>query len=214
MRRYILLILLLPTLAYGVDLGQVGKTYNISERDILDEIKSRAEGTDWGKLLEDSKNELKANIGKIDKALPKAPDNKTRYIDLTTTLAQAVYTRDNRGKPQVLYPEGYRFNVLDYTKIRQRFVFFDATRAEEVKWYKQLFASDLNSMPIITRGNVLDFAKEIKREVYMVDDEIVMKFKLNVTPTVIFQENNMLRAEEFYIEVLEGAKNQQEVKNE
>lgn len=199
MRSLIIALLLLPVPAFAVDLGQIGSAYEIKERDMMDVIKERAGKVDWKSLVEKSKEDLKAKVGRVDKPFPKASDNTTYYIDLTTTLEKAIYTRDRSGRPKLFYPKGYTFNVLDYTKINKRFVFFDGTRPEETAWFKDKFAADVNSMPILSAGNALDFAKEIGREAYVIDDELITKFKLKATPTVVYQEKNMLRADEFYL---------------
>lgn len=198
---YLFLVLLLPFNTYAVDLGIVGAVYDISEKDILDEIEERAKKVNWKAMIDESAKNLKATIGRIDRALPKAADNATYIIDLTMSLENPIYTRDRNGKPQVLYPKGYKFNALDYTKISKTYVFFDATRPEEIAWFKANYANTVSAMPIITRGSALEFADEIKREVYLIDDELMRKFKLKATPTIVYQEKNMLRADEFYLEV-------------
>lgn len=185
--------------AYALDLGRVGNVYKISEQDILEVIKDRAAAVDWKSMVDNSTNELKENVGKVDKALPKAADNSTYYIDLTATLEHDIFIRDSAGNPKLLYPKGYRFNVLDYTELRQRYVFFDATRYEEMKWFKEKYAGDLSVMPIISKGSALSIAEEIKREVFILDDLVLNKFNLKATPTLVYQEGNKLRADEFYL---------------
>lgn len=198
---FILICFLLPAVwAYAVDLGREGNVYKISERDILEVIKERAAGVDWKAMSDNASKELRDKIGKVDKSLPKASDNSTYYIDLTTELDHDIYIRDEMGNPKILYPKGYRFNVLDYTQLKGRYVFFDATRPEEMKWFKDKFASDLSVMPIIAKGSVLKISKEIKRETYILDDLLISKFQIKATPTLIYQEDNKLRADEFYLE--------------
>lgn len=199
MKSLIIALLLLPVSAFAVDLGTFGSTYEIKERDMIEVIKERAGKVDWKSLVEKSKEDLKAKVGRVDKPFPKAPDNSSYYIDLTTTLERDIYTRDRSGSPKLLYPKGYKFNVLDYTKLHKRFVFFDATRPEETAWFKAKFASDINSMPILSAGNALEFAKEIGREAYVIDDDLIKRFELKATPTVVYQEKNKLRADEFYL---------------
>lgn len=194
------IFLIFSVCAGAKDLGTVGNIYEITERDFLEEIQDRASGVDWNALMRDARARLEANIGKVDKGFPKASDNATYYIDLTTKLDHPVYVRNKSGKPQLLYPKGYKFNVLDYVKFNQRYVVFDAERPEEVAWYKSMFVNDPNSMPIISRGNALEFAKEVKREIYILDEQLAGRFELKATPTVIYQSGNKLRADEFRLE--------------
>lgn len=185
---------------HAVDLGTIGNVYDVKEKDFLKEVEERASTVDWGSMIDAAGKKIKANAGKVDMSFPKAADNATYYIDLTTKLDYPVYVRDKAGKPQVLYPKGYKFNVLDYVKLKQRYVIFDAERPEEVAWYKSIFADDPNTMPIISRGSALDFAKEVKREIYILDSRLADRFKLKFTPTVIYQLGNKLRADEFRLE--------------
>lgn len=201
--RFILtfaILLVSSAVSNGADFGQVGQIYDIVERDMMEVIKERASKVDWGAMVDKSKKEITENIGKVDKPLPKALDNSTYYIDLTTILDHDINIRDKSGKPKVLYPKGFKFNPLDYTSSTSKFVIFDATRKEEVEWYKSKYANIANAMPIITKGSAYNFAKDMHREVYVIDDAILKTFKLKATPTVVYQEKNKLRADEYRIE--------------
>lgn len=197
----VLCLFLYPISSFGVDLGSVGSVYDIAEKDLMEVIKDRASKVDWKALADKSKKDIVENVGKVDKQLPKATDNATYYVDLTTELDHDIYIRDNTGKPKILYPKGYKFNVLDYTQLKTTFVFFDASRDEEIAWYKSKYANTANAMPIITKGSAYKFAHEVGREVYIIDDSILKQFQLKATPTVVHQEKNKLRADEFYLQI-------------
>ncbi|MBQ3033055.1 MAG: hypothetical protein IJD28_01635 [Deferribacterales bacterium] len=199
----ILLFATFPIAAFAVDLGSIGQLYDIKERDLLEEIQERAANINWQNFIDKSKTDLQSKVGSVSLQLPKASENKTYYIDLTTTLDYPIYTRDRKGKPLLLYPKGYTFNVLNHTKLRKRFIFFDGTRPEEVAWFKDKYAKNLNAMPILSEGNALAFSKEIEREAYILDATIISRLKLKVSPTVVYQEGNQLRADEIYLPPLE-----------
>ncbi len=187
--------------AYALDLDTIGNVYDIKEQDVIEAIKERASKHDWEKFYDDAKKQILADIGKGTEVLPKAQKDNTFYVDITTTVNDSIYTRDEKGKPKMLYPSGYKFNALDYTTLHQSYVIFDATRPEELNWYKENYAKDLSVMPIITQGNVIDLSGQIKREVYLLDDEVRKALKVKATPTHVYQEKNKLRADEFYLEV-------------
>jgi len=195
-----ILIVFISSNIYAVDLGKLGSTYEIIERDILEVMKERAANVDWQSIFDKEKDKLRENIGKIDRYIPKAEKDFTRYIDLTMTLDKPIYIRDKSGKPKTLYPKGYTFNVLDHTTIRARFIFFDASRLEEARWYKTNFSDNLNYMPIISKGNAMKLSEDIGREVYFIDDEHIKQFKIKKLPVIVYQEKNKLRADEYFLE--------------
>lgn len=194
-----LLVCLFPYTSYAVNLGVYASTYKIAEQDLLKVIEERAKQVDWKKYIDKAKEEAKLNAGRIVHSFPKADDNKTRFIDLTTMLTNPIYIRDKSGTPKLLYPKGYRFNPLEYISLKQKYFYFDATRKEELKYFKDNFANDLTVLPIITNGNALKLGEEFKREIYIIDDEQIDKFKITVTPTLIFQNYKQLQVNEIYL---------------
>ena len=197
---FLILITFITYNAYAVDLGKIGATYEILEKDILQVMKDRATNTDWKSIFDAEKKKLEENIGKIDRGISKTEKDFTRYIDLTTTLDKPIYIRDNKtGEPKALYPKGYTFNVLDHVSTNTRFIFFDASREEELRWFKENYKDNLSYMPIIARGNALHLSDDIGREVYFIDDEHINKFKISKLPVIIYQEKNKLRADEYFL---------------
>lgn len=102
-----------PCLA--VDLGQVGKTYTISEPDFLEEIQAiarqKVESGEWQRLMLDARDRARQKLENppaID-GLSTAKANRTRQFDPSITLAADVLDEDGR----VLFPAGTTVNPAD-----------------------------------------------------------------------------------------------------
>lgn len=197
--RLLLILLISASQAQAVNLGTFGETYDIVEADLLQAIQERAEKTDWKSLFEKERERIVRSAGAANMPLPAAVDNATHYIDLTRTLDHIIYIRDKQGKPEVLYPKGFRYNVLDYMQSIDTFVVFNGTSPEEIRWYRDKFGEKLNITATITEGNVFDVADIIKRPVYRLTAEVRDRFKLKSTPSVFYQEANRIRVDEYYI---------------
>jgi conjugal transfer pilus assembly protein TraW len=189
-----------PVHATIKNLGTFGKTYEIAEKDALLEIKDRADKVNWSKVFDKEKWKKKvlayqpADLTK----LPKARENRSRYVDMTYTLDSDIPMVDNSGNVTgVLYPKGYTFNPLDYAMLPNILVFFNGTNKNQLTWIKDSpYLKDNTAMFITTDGNWHKLAMDLKLPVYFARKDLVKKLQINVVPSVVYQEGNLMHIEE------------------
>ena len=95
----------IPAHAAIKNLGVIGRTYPISESDALQEIRTKASGIDWKKVIQST-----ANLERLKNYKPKGIHNLPRAIQDRTFLVDMTYTLDfdiPNGKGGILYPAGY-----------------------------------------------------------------------------------------------------------
>lgn len=187
------------SIGHARDLGTLGATYQIHERDALEEIEERATQVDWGKVFDKEKNEQKIkNYRPKDLvAVKKAEQCRVRSVDITYTLDFDIPD----GKGNVLYPKGFTFYPLDYIAYPGTIVILDGTDREQVEWFKMsAYFKNSNSVLWITDGNYYNLATELGRAVFYANSQIVDRFNILAVPSVIVQKGNLLEVTEIDVE--------------
>jgi conjugal transfer pilus assembly protein TraW len=193
----------LSLLAIGVhaeDLGTIGPTYEITERDLIEVIKdklSRMERTgELAKLHDDYKRRVIAGIEQPRPVPGIKPTETARtfYIDPTWTLDRNVV--DEKGR--VLFPAGSKVNPFDYDRMSKTLLFFDARSKEQVAFAKRFMAESRALVkPILVGGEPLKLMREWKREVfYDQGGALTRRFSITQSPAVVSQEGKRLRVDE------------------
>jgi conjugal transfer pilus assembly protein TraW len=193
----------IPFPGQAKDLGTIGATYPVIERDALEEIEERAKQVDWGKLLSAEQNEqrIRHYRPKDLVRLPKANRGRTRVVDISYTLDFDIPD----GKGNILYPAGYTFNPLDYIVYPRTIVVINGADREQVEWFKtSSYAGNIAVVLWITDGNFYDLAAELGRAVYYANALIVERFDLASVPCVIAQKGNLLEVTEIDVNAKNG----------
>lgn len=190
-------------LAHGVhaeDLGIVGPTYEIAERDLIEVIKdklSRMERT--GELARMQDDYRRKVVGGIERPKPipgirPTETTRTFYIDPTWTLDRNVV--DEQGK--VLFAAGTRVNPFDYDRMSKTLLFFDARSKAQVVFAKRFMAESKTPVkPILVGGEPLKLMRAWKREVfYDQGGALTRRFSIAQSPAVVSQEGKRLRVDE------------------
>ena len=187
-----------PVSASVHNLGVLGNTYSIAERDALEEIQERARAVDWEKKMDRKKAEkrIKSYKPRNLSKLPRALEDKTSLVDMTYTLDIDI----PNGKGGILYPKGYTFNPLEHVQFPNTIVVIDGTDEEQVNWFlKSDYANDYKTTFMLSDGSYYDLMEKLKRPVYFADDRIINRFKLKAVPSVIRQKGNYMEVCEFGI---------------
>ena len=120
-------LLLIFGRAMANDLGVVGPTYEIAERDLIEVMKDKfrrmEKSGELARLQESYKQRV---IEAVEKPRPvrgvsTTETARTFYVDPTWTLDRNVV--DEQGK--LLFPAGTKVNPLDYAPLTQLLLFFD-----------------------------------------------------------------------------------------
>jgi conjugal transfer pilus assembly protein TraW len=179
----LILVIALKGAAYAKDLGVLGETYPVSEKDALQEIEERARQIDWGKYFNKT-------------ALKTAERNAMFTVSMTYILEHDIPD----GKGGILYPKGYTFNPLDYVIFPNTLVFINGSDRRQLEWFKtSAYYKDHKVMLLITEGLFQDLSEELKRPVYYAKREIVERFKLRAVPSVVVQKNRKMEVKEIAI---------------
>jgi len=196
MKAVLIALLLIPAAVFAKDLGTTGKTYPVAEKDLLNEIEGRAAQTDWEGIFKKEQEKIRNEAGKGKIPLP-ASDNATSYlIDMTYTLPHDIPKVSPEGQiVGVLYPKGYKFNPLEYTKINETYVIFNGSRKAEVDWFVSNYRNQPLVYPIISEGSVFDVAERLGRPVYLLDEQLRKLFQIERTVSVVYPEGKFMRVD-------------------
>jgi len=189
-------------IASAVDLGVVGKTYSIAERDGAEELRERVNAVNWKEVLAKSNLDKKTRSFKPAnlKSLPRALKDRARIVNMDYSLEYDI----TDGNGNVVYPKGYTFNPLDFMTYTRTIVVLNGDDRDQVEWFKSSkYLNKPNVMVLITDGNYYDLSAELGQPVFFVDERIVRRFQLRAVPSVIAQKNRMMEVSEFEITLLE-----------
>ena len=193
----LILVLFLITVQPGLAriLGTFGKTYPIIERDALEEIQERAAQINWKSELDRIKPQKFRPQGLPE--LPRAVEDRSFLVDMTYTLEFDIPD----GKGGILYPKGYRFNPLDYLSFNQTLVVFDGDDPLQVTWLRSSgMLSKNNTVLLLSRGSFVDVGKGLNRLVYYATPQMVDRFHLRATPSVIRRRDKLMEIQEVRVE--------------
>ncbi|MFH1673351.1 MAG: hypothetical protein ABIF87_08000 [Pseudomonadota bacterium] len=180
------------------DLGTFGTTYPISEKDAIEEIKDKADKTDWGKYFNKDKMEETVKGYRPDNIarLPRAAKNRTFNVDMSYTLDFDIPD----GKGGILYPKGYTFNPLDYVQWPNVMVVIDGSDKDQVRWFtSSQHLTDYRTTLLISGGGFWDLSHSLKRPLFYATRQIAERFQLKAVPSVIRQSGRYMEIKEIEI---------------
>ncbi len=195
-----LLLSCLLNTAHAEDLGTVGPTYDIAERDLLDAIESSlsrmAESGELGQKQREYRDRV---IGSIEKPKPLAEiktttTKRTFYVDSTWVL-----DRDIRGADgSLLFARGLKINPFDHISLREKLIFFDGRDLQQVSFAKKTLQK-LNGQakPILVAGEPLKLMRDWKSRVfYDQGGTLIHKFGIHQVPAIVAQDGKRFRVDE------------------
>jgi conjugal transfer pilus assembly protein TraW len=190
-----MMVMLVASAAHARELGTVGETYAIAERDALAEIEEKAKGIDWSKMIK--RNSIEAYDGPADRAsLPRAAKDRSFPVDMTYTLQMDI--PDGRGG--VLYPKGYTFNPLDYVTFTRTLVVINGNDPEQVKWFAASeYKGRVDVMLLLTEGPYRSLGKKLDVPLFYADSTIIERLRLSAVPSVVRQEGRNMIVSEFAV---------------
>ena len=160
----------------------VAQTYAIVEPDAYAEIQSRAAAVDWAEAR--NKIRMPAMQGL---ALPAATEDRIRQVVPAYTLPFDI--RDSAG--QVIYPRGFRFNPLDYLTLPYRLLVIDELSLD---W--AITVLQPTDMVIVAGGDIEQAAAVLERPAFVLDEKTRARLEIEVTPSIIEQQGNVLVIQE------------------
>jgi conjugal transfer pilus assembly protein TraW len=191
---------LLVSGAHAEDLGTIGPTHAIVERDLIEVIKSRLlrmEKTgDLARVQEDYKRRVVEGIERPKPLQGIRPTETARtfYLDPTWTLERNVV--DEKGT--MLFAAGTKINPFEYDRMSKTLLFFDAGSKTQVAFARRFMAESTTPVkPILVGGEPLKLMREWKREIFFDQGgTLTRRFSITQSPAVVSQEGQRLRVDE------------------
>lgn len=178
-----------------------GRTYEIVEQDLLEEIENRAAAVDWAKALEVDKMEEKIKNFQPEgmQRLPRAIIQREYEVDPTYVLEFDIPHPYYPG--EILYPKGFTFNPLDYQPFTSIIVILNAADPDQVAWFDESpYLNDMRTRVLLSDGNYYAMMERWERPIYYLFEAHAQRLKVSYVPAVIMQKNNMLHVTEYYLE--------------
>ncbi len=176
-------------LAAHTQLETVGKTYPIVERDIREEFKQMTTGIDIDALFNTHNRYQPANLY----PLPRAASDRMFTVDLTQTLGHDI--KDSRGN--LLYPQGFTFNPLQYAGLSGGLVVIDGSDPGQVEWFRgSPYFQNHRAILLLSGGYAAEVKQELKRPVYYLTHDIATRLQLNAAPSVVIEQDSKLTVRE------------------
>ena len=184
------------------DLGVVGPTYEIVERDLIEVMKDKFRRMEKsGELARVQENYKQKVIDAVEKPRPvhgvsSTETVRTFYVDPTWTLDRNVV--DEQGK--LLFPAETKVNPLDYAPLTQYLLFFDQREKAQVAFARRFIQqSKARVKPILVGGEPLKLMRQWKREMFYDQGGVLSrKFLLKQSPAIVSQEGRRLRIDEIH----------------
>lgn len=186
--------------AQATNLGTMGPTYPVAEKNLLDVIMARLRAKEASGELKRHEQEARdraayaVNNPRPVDGLRRAQAARTFYFDPSFTLQSNVV--DATGA--VLFPAGTRKNPLEVVSLSKHLLFFDARDPGQVTRARELIEHYQGKVkPILVGGSYLDLMKRWNKPVfYDQEGALVRKFGIAAVPAIVSQEGQRLRIDE------------------
>lgn len=197
---YALVIATQVGLAHAEDLGVIGKTYDIVERDLIeamkDKLRQMEKTGELAKKQDEYKNRVMSGI-EHPKPIPGIQATETantHYYDPSIVTDKDI--ADATGK--ILYPRGTRVNLLDYIGWNKYLLFVDGRDQKQLDLTKRITAaSDRPVKLVLVAGEPLNLMRKWKKQVYYDQGGILTRrFAITRVPAMVRQEGRRLRIDE------------------
>jgi conjugal transfer pilus assembly protein TraW len=186
--------------AQATNLGTIGPTYPVAEKNLLDVIMARLRAKAASGELKRHEQEARdraaytVNNPRPVDGLRRAQAARTFYFDPTFKLQSNVVD----GTGAILFPAGTRKNPLEVVSLSKHLLFFDARDPGQVARARELIEHYQGKVkPILVGGSYLDLMKRWNKPVfYDQDGTLVRKFGIAAVPALVSQEGQRLRIDE------------------
>lgn len=197
--RHILLATLCISVLAGKTLPTEGQTWPFAEKNAIQELQEIAErdkdiiNARMDKAKKEAAEKVKKYKAPNTTKLLRTTKKEVFYPDMSYELERDI--RDAQGR--LLYPKGFKFNVMDYTALNIRIVVFDPTDKPQMEWFiKSGHNESLSDMILITDGAAYEIIEKLNRPVYYLTKPITDRFKLKHSPCIIEQEGKRIKVTE------------------
>ena len=165
----------------------VGISYDIIEKDLLNEIETRVKSVNWDELLNSS---LKNWTALKPVEVPVAIEDRHRFYQPEYVNESIIKGADGK----TLYPAGYTFNPLAYSFMLGRIV---VTDEKYVPWLLKTNKLLTNDQILLSHGDPIALSISLNRPVYRLDAVTAMRLNVQFQPVIISQSSLVLQINEY-----------------
>ncbi len=178
----------------------LGKTYPITEPDMLEDIQNKLKNMEKSgklKLLQqEAVNRSKHSIEhpKSVKGLSRTKVARTYYFDPSLRVPRDIVTPDG----QVIARANDKVNPLDFMPLSKHLVFFDQGDPAQVKLAAGMIKKyEGRVKPILVAGEPLTLTRQWKQQVFFDQSGfLIRRFGISHVPALVSQENKRIRIDE------------------
>lgn len=189
-----------PSKSEAKELGEIGKSWDIAELDVLSDIYSKLEQMR-------QRGEIAEHERKIAEKVKESVENPKAVSGIKHTEKERsfeynpvyVVERDLKDvKGQIFAKKGDRINPFEYVTLPYELVFFDGSDQDHIDWaigrYNQ---AKIKPKLILVAGSVLRLEQEYDVEIYFDQEGIITK-KLGIkqVPAIVYQAGDKLNIKE------------------
>lgn len=187
----------------GGDLGFVGPSLAIAERDLIEVMKEKAAKLD----PEELKRKAMARYWRGQKmfSLPRTVEDRTRRLDPTVTVQEDMITPDGK----VIHRAGDRINPLSIRPFSQRMLIIDPSAPEQVslareqiKTYgkSQAVTLILSSVDVDAGWDDIQRIQEaVGAPAYLLKSDVLERFAIERTPSIVTADDQSFYIREIYV---------------
>lgn len=184
--------------AQAEDLGQVGRSWPVAERDMAEaliaRLRDKERSGELAKLHEGMRERAKA-AARAPRALGLPRVTKTRSFLFDPSITVPYDLSDAVGR--VFQKAGTKVNPLDHMTLTKRIVFVDAGDAMQLDWLRKQSATPGAVKLVLTGGSPEVVSKQLRRPAWFDQDgSLVKAFGIQAVPAVVSQEGRLLRVVE------------------
>jgi conjugal transfer pilus assembly protein TraW len=170
-------------------LEPVGRTSPVVEQSITKELQQKATTINLDALFDSQNRYQPVNLH----TLPRASSDRVFIVDLTHTLERDI--KDSQGN--LLYPQGFTFNPLQYAGLSGGLVVIDGCDPGQVEWFKgSPYFQNHRAILLLSGGYAAEVKQELKRPVYYLTHDIAVRLQLKAAPSVVVEQDNTLTVRE------------------
>lgn len=183
------------------DLGSIGPTEVISERDLIEVLKDRLAKLDFNELKDKATKRFWDKQMFVD--LPTATVHRVRKLNPTVTVPEDMTATDG----SVIHKAGDQINPLSIRPFTQRLVIIDPVDPLQVALAKAEVEKNANHQNVVVILTRVDRAlgwdgfttvqDQIGRAVYLLQDDVRTRFSIDYVPSVVTADVTNFYIEEF-----------------
>jgi len=184
--------------AQAEDLGQVGRSWPVAERDMAEaliaRLREKERSGELAKLHEGMRERAQATArAPRSLGLPRVVKTRRFMFDPSVTVPYDLSDAEGRA----FHKAGTSVNPLDHMTLTKRIVFVDAADSMQLDWLRKQLATPGAMKLVLTGGSPETVSKQLHRSAWFDQDgSLVKTFGIKAVPAVVSQDGRLLRVVE------------------